>query len=121
MAQDPEEILDRDLRYVWHPWRPATDSPGLVLDRGDGYYVWDIEGRRYLDGISSALNATCGHRHPVLRAAIDRQLDRLCHVDLSVAAHEPAGLLAERIAGLMPAGLHRTLFVNRSEEHTSEL
>ena len=117
MRPDRDETVARDARHVWHPWSPAVPVvPRVLLDRGDGYHVWDIDGRRYIDGISSALNVTCGHRHPVLRQAIADQLDRLCHVDLSVSGHEPAALLAERIAGLMPDGLDRTLFVNSGSE-----
>ncbi|HET6215311.1 MAG TPA: aminotransferase class III-fold pyridoxal phosphate-dependent enzyme [Micromonosporaceae bacterium] len=117
MGPDEREAVRRDGRHVWHPWSAATPNGSRVLlARGDGYHVWDLDGRRYLDGISSALNATCGHRHPALRDAVTRQMDLLCHMDLSVGGHEPSGLLAERIAGLMPDGLDRTLFVNSGSE-----
>jgi adenosylmethionine-8-amino-7-oxononanoate aminotransferase len=116
MTPQPNTAPHRDERFVWHPWSAAATRPRVVLARGDGYHVWDIEGRRYIDGVSSALNVSCGHRHPALREAVAAQLDRLCHVDLSVAGHEPAALLAERMAGLMPAGLCRTLFVNSGSE-----
>ncbi len=113
----PDDAVRRDHRYVWHPWSPAA-PPGsrMLLARGEGYHVWDVHGRRYIDGIASALNASVGHRHPVLRAAVAEQVDRLCHMDLSVGGHEPSGLLAERIAGLMPAALDRTMFVNSGSE-----
>ncbi|HZM75519.1 MAG TPA: aminotransferase class III-fold pyridoxal phosphate-dependent enzyme [Candidatus Limnocylindrales bacterium] len=112
-------VADRDDRHVWHPWSQAMPAASrILLARGSGHHVWDVHGKRYLDGISSALNASLGHAHPVLREAIARQLDRLSHVDLSVGGHEPSGLLAERIAGLMPDGLDRTLFVNSGSEAT---
>jgi adenosylmethionine-8-amino-7-oxononanoate aminotransferase len=87
-----------------------------MLSHGEGYRVWDIDGKEYIDGIGSALSATCGYGHPEVLRAISAQLSRLHHFDLSVASHEPAGLLAERIASYLPEALSRTLFVNSGSE-----
>lgn len=108
-------VRRRDRRYVWHPWSPLTaDRARLTLSHGDGYRVWDIDGKEYVD--ASSLNATCGYGHPALAAAVGRQLLRLHGTDLSVASHEPAGLLAERLARFLPDGLSKTLFVNSGSE-----
>ncbi|WP_077935952.1 MULTISPECIES: aspartate aminotransferase family protein [unclassified Micromonospora] len=87
-----------------------------MLSRGAGYLLWDVDGREYIDGTSSALSASCGHGHPYIRRAVEAQLARLPHYDLSTGSHEPSGLLAERLAGLMPAALSHTLFVNSGSE-----
>jgi adenosylmethionine-8-amino-7-oxononanoate aminotransferase len=94
----------------------SADRSELLLVRGEGYRVWDAEGREYLDASSAALHAVCGYAHPVLTEAVSRQLSRLHHFDLSRASHEPAGLLAERLASHLPAGLSKTLFVNSGSE-----
>ncbi len=65
---------------------------------------------------ASGLNATCGYRHPDVLRAVRDQLARLYHVDLSVASHEPVGLLAERLSSYLPEMLSKTLFVNCGSE-----
>ncbi|MFI5571330.1 aspartate aminotransferase family protein [Streptomyces sp. NPDC051740] len=112
---DTEAVRARDRRHVWHTWTPlAADRSALTLSHGSGHHVWDIDGRVYLD--ASALNSTCGYAHPDVLRAIVEQASRLHHFDLSVAGHEPAGLLAERLAGQLPPGMDKTLFVNSGSE-----
>lgn len=111
----PDEARARDRRHVWHTWSPlAADRSALTLSHGSGYRVWDIDGREYLD--ASALNSTCGYAHPLVQQAISAQAARLHQVDLSLAANLPAGLLAERLASYLPAGMAKTLFVNSGSE-----
>lgn len=114
-APDTSAVRARDRRHVWHTWTPlSADRSALTLSHGFGHHVWDIDGRAYLD--ASALNSTCGYAHPDVLRAITRQASRLHHFDLSVAGHEPAGLLAERLAGHLPPGMDKTLFVNSGSE-----
>lgn len=109
------EIRERDRRHVWHTWSPlSADRSALTLSHGSGYRVWDIDGREYID--ASALNSTCGYAHPHVQQAISAQAARLHHFDLSLAANVPAGLLAERLASYLPAGMTKTLFVNSGSE-----
>lgn len=109
------QARERDRRYVWHPWSPLTaDRTQLMIARGEGYRVWDVEGNEYID--ASSLNSICGYAHPDLVAAVNRQLLRLHGLDISVASHELAGLLAERLASYLPADLSRTLLVNSGSE-----
>ncbi|MEU2085513.1 aminotransferase class III-fold pyridoxal phosphate-dependent enzyme [Streptomyces albus] len=117
---DTDRARERDRRHLWHPWssvrQPADDRPILVA--GEGCRVRDVTGARYLDAMASAMNSSCGYAHPALLEAARRQLELLPHFDLSAASHLPAGLAAERIAGLLPAGLERTFFVNSGSEAT---
>ncbi len=106
---------ERDRRHVWHTWSPLTaDRASLMLSHGRGHRVWDVDGREYLD--ASALNSTCGYAHPDVVRAVAEQASRLHHFDLSIAATEPTGLLAERLAGFLPPTMPRTLFVNSGSE-----
>ncbi|GJF30416.1 adenosylmethionine-8-amino-7-oxononanoate aminotransferase [Kitasatospora sp. NE20-6] len=110
-----EAARARDRRHVWHTWSPlSADRSALTLTHGSGHRVWDIDGRGYVD--ASALNSTCGYGHPEVLRAIAGQAARLHHADLSVAGHEPAGLLAERLSAHLPPGLSKTLFVNSGSE-----
>ncbi|MFI9556340.1 aminotransferase class III-fold pyridoxal phosphate-dependent enzyme [Nonomuraea endophytica] len=110
-------MRERDRRHVWHTWTPLReDRAQAMFSHGEGYRVWDVDGKEYIDATSCALSAVCGYRHPELDAAVERQLRRLHHFDLSAGSHEPAGLLAERIASYLPDGLSRTLFVNSGSE-----
>ncbi|MFD9811792.1 aspartate aminotransferase family protein [Streptomyces sp. NPDC059080] len=117
---DEERTRERDRRHVWHPWSPVRKSgaDGPVLVSGEGYRVRDTTGRGYLDAMASAMNSSCGYAHPALLAAAGKQLALLPHFDLSVGSHLPVGRVAERLAGLLPKGLERTLFVNSGSEAT---
>jgi len=110
-----EQARIRDDRYVWHPWSPVGASNGrLMAARASGHRLWDISGTEYID--ASSLNLTCGYGHAAVIEAASRQLGVLHGVDLSVHDQEMAGLLAERLAGHLPAGLSRILFSNSGSE-----
>ncbi|RKN44892.1 aspartate aminotransferase family protein [Streptomyces hoynatensis] len=114
-APDPDTVRARDRRHVWHTWSPlSADRSRLTLARGRGYRVWDIDGREYIDAAS--LNTVCGYAHPHVAEAVGRQLGRLHQFDLSLASHEPAGLLAERLSSYLPEQFAKTLFVNSGSE-----
>lgn len=113
----PTEHLDRDTRYLWHPWSPKRVTPETVVAvAGDGCEVVDIHGRRYLDAKSSGLNATLGYGcRPVIEAA-GRQLSTLMTYDLGEGASLPSALLAERIAHLAGPHLTRTFLCGSGSE-----
>lgn len=108
-----------DLAHVWHPFTPQdaweAEGPPLIIDRADGVYLIDTEGRRYLDGVSSLWTNVHGHRHPRIDQAIRDQLDRVAHSTLLGLSSTPAIRLAQRLAALTEAhlpgaGLTRTFY-----------
>jgi adenosylmethionine-8-amino-7-oxononanoate aminotransferase len=107
------ELLERDRRHVWHPFTQhsvwADDDP-LVIDRAEGAYLVDADGRRYLDGVSSLWVTVHGHREPRIDEAIRRQLDRLDHATFLGSTHEPGIRLAEALLATAPAGLTRVFY-----------
>lgn len=108
-------VAERDRRHVWHTWTPVEeDRTELMFDHGQGYRVWDVEGREYLE--ACALNSTCGYAHPRIVRAIAEQAGRLHHTDISLGSHPLAGELTERIAGYLPGHPSRTLLVNSGSE-----
>jgi adenosylmethionine-8-amino-7-oxononanoate aminotransferase len=110
-----DELIRRDLAHIWHPCSQMKDYvdghiPLIPLKRGEGVYLEDFEGQRYLDGISSWWVNLFGHAHPYINERIKAQLESLEHVIFAGFTHEPAISLAERITALAPAGLSRVFF-----------
>ena len=75
-----DDLRHWDRTLVWHAFTQMAEYEPLILGRGEGCYVFDIDGRRYLDGTSSLWCNVHGHRHPRIDAAIREQLDRVAHV-----------------------------------------
>jgi adenosylmethionine-8-amino-7-oxononanoate aminotransferase len=110
---DRETLVAWDKAHLWHPFtaqRDWHDADPLILTHGEGVYLHDDRGRRYLDGVSSLWCNVHGHRHPSLDAAIRDQLDRVAHTTLLGASHPPAIELARRLVEVAPAGLTRVFF-----------
>lgn len=102
---------ERDLRVLWHPCTQMKDHeawPPLPIKRGEGVWLEDYDGNRYLDAISSWWVNLFGHAHPYINAALRAQLERLEHVLLAGFTHEPAIRLAERLTAL--SGLTRCFY-----------
>ena len=110
-----EQLAARDLRVLWHPCTQMHDHerlPMVPIARGDGAWLIDHDGNRYLDAISSWWVNLFGHGHPRIRAAITRQLEQLEHVILAGFTHEPAVQLAEGLLRLAPPGLARVFYAD---------
>ncbi|MGH8129397.1 MAG: adenosylmethionine--8-amino-7-oxononanoate transaminase [Steroidobacteraceae bacterium] len=108
-------IAARDLAVVWHPCTQMQDHerlPLIPIARGEGVWLHDFEGRRYLDGISSWWVNLFGHANPRINAAVREQLERLEHVLLAGFTHEPVLQLSERLIRLLPAGLVRCFYAD---------
>jgi adenosylmethionine-8-amino-7-oxononanoate aminotransferase len=111
------EAWDRD--HVWHPFTPTPPArsagftegePALIIERAEGCFLIDLEGRRYIDGVSSLWCNVHGHRVPELDAALREQLDRIAHSTLLGLANVPAIRLARKLAEIAPPGLDRVFF-----------
>lgn len=106
----PEQLRDWDRRLVWHAFTQMAEYEPLILVRGEGCRVVDLEGNEYLDGTSSLWCNVHGHRHPRLDAAIRRQLDEVAHVTLLGASNPTTIRLAKRLVDLVPPGLEHVFF-----------
>src|SRR5215203_3681235 len=103
--------LDRD--FVWHPFTQQqgwSEEEPLVIERGEGSYLYDTEGRRYLDGTAALWCNVHGHRHPTIDAAVREQLDRVAHTTMLGLTHPGASELAARLVELAPPGLSRVFY-----------
>ena len=102
-----DDLLSRTRAAVWHPctqMKQLEAAPPLAIARGDGAWLIDPDGRRYLDAISSWWVNLFGHCNPRINAAIIDQLGRIEHVMLAGATHEPVVELSERLAALTGLG-----------------
>ena len=110
---NPEELAAWDHAYLWHPFTQMQEwlaEPPLIIAEGEGNYLIDVHGRRYLDGVSSLWCNVHGHRHPDLDAALRRQIDRVAHTTLLGLGSEPAIVLAKRLVELLPPNLTRVFY-----------
>jgi adenosylmethionine-8-amino-7-oxononanoate aminotransferase len=90
-----------------HEWE---QEPPLIIERGEGPYLLDLEGRRYLDGVSSIWVNLHGHRHPALDRALRQQLAKIAHSTMLGLSNPPAIELARELVRLAPKGLTRVFY-----------
>ncbi|MDD5385267.1 MAG: adenosylmethionine--8-amino-7-oxononanoate transaminase [Gallionella sp.] len=101
-------LLSRSLSAVWHPcsqMKHYESFPLVPIARGQGAWLYDYDGKRYLDAVSSWWVNLFGHCNPRINAALRDQLETLEHVMLAGFTHEPVVQLSERLRGLAPTGL----------------
>lgn len=107
------DLIAKDRQHLWHPFtqqRSWCEEEPLVIDRAEGTNLYDADGNVYIDGVSSLWCNVHGHRHPMIDAAIERQLGRVSHSTLLGLTHEPAIELAQRLAAIAPSGLTRVFY-----------
>jgi adenosylmethionine-8-amino-7-oxononanoate aminotransferase len=110
---DPATLAAWDHRYLWHPFTQMADwlaEEPLVIAEAEGTTLVDVQGRRYLDGVSSLWCNVHGHRHPALDAALRAQLDRVAHTTLLGLANVPSIELGRALVGVAPPGLTRVFY-----------
>ncbi|MFB6262423.1 MAG: adenosylmethionine--8-amino-7-oxononanoate transaminase [Bradymonadaceae bacterium] len=110
---DPETLEEWDDEYLWHPFTPHSvyrDEDPLTVVGGDGHYLIDAEGRRYLDGVSSIWCNPFGHRREEIDEAIRDQLDRIAHSTLLGHANDRAVELAKRLVEVAPEDSSKAFF-----------
>ena len=112
---DNEAWLRRSLASVWHPCTQMKQHewlPLIPIARAQGVWLYDFDGRRYLDAIGSWWVNLFGHGHPHIKARIAAQLDRLEHVLLAGFTHAPVVELSERLASLAPGDLGHCFYAS---------
>lgn len=100
-------LLNRSLTYVWHPCTQMKHHeryPLVPIARGEGVWLYDADGKRYLDAVSSWWVNIFGHNNTTIKNAIKTQLDTLEHVMLAGFTHEPVVALSEKLAQLTGLG-----------------
>ncbi|MCW1926969.1 adenosylmethionine--8-amino-7-oxononanoate transaminase [Bhargavaea beijingensis] len=109
------DLQKRDLKHVWHPCSQMKDYeefPPIVIKSGKGIYLYDENGKEYIDAVSSWWVNLFGHANERISAALAEQAGRLEHVIFANFTHEPAVLLAEKLVEFTPEGLSKAFFAD---------
>ncbi|MBJ7354487.1 MAG: adenosylmethionine--8-amino-7-oxononanoate transaminase [Thermoleophilaceae bacterium] len=107
------DLAELDRRYIWHPFTQqqgwlSEDAP--IIRSAKGTNLFDVEGRGYIDGVSSLWCNVHGHQHPKIDRAVRDQLGRVSHTTMLGLSHEPAIRLAERLVEIAPERLTRVFY-----------
>ena len=111
--RDREKLVEWDKNYLWHPFTQMQDwllEDPVIIERGEGVYLIDIDGNQYLDGIASMWTNIHGHNHPELNTALKTQLDRIAHSTLLGYSNVPAIKLAKKLVEITPQGLNKVFY-----------
>ena len=113
MTLSPDRLKQLDHTYLWHPFTQMQEWMGedpCIIGEGDGHYLIDVQGRKYLDGVSSLWCNVHGHRKKELDDAIRSQLDRIAHSTFLGLSHVPGIQLAHQLIGIAPKGMRRVFY-----------
>jgi len=108
-----DRLLEDDRRFVWHPFtqmKDWMDEKPLVVERAEGVELIDVDGNRYLDGVSSLWTNVHGHGVPEIDDAVRAQLDRVAHTTLLGLSNVPSIELARELVTLSPSSLTRVFY-----------
>jgi adenosylmethionine---8-amino-7-oxononanoate aminotransferase len=115
-----KRLSRKDKKYLWHPFTQqqewVADKDITIITKGKGTYLYDAEGKKYLDGVSSLWCNVHGHQVPEIDRAIEKQLKKIAHSTMLGASNEPAILLAEKLVKLAPKGLARVFYSDSGSE-----
>ncbi len=113
MNWDPKLLESWDKEYFWHPFtqmKVYREEENLIFERGEGVYLYDIYGRKFIDAISSLWCNVHGHNHPKLNQALIEQLKKVAHTTTLGSSNVPATLLAKRLVDIAPKGLTKVFY-----------
>ncbi len=113
MEQNHEKLVAWDHSYLWHPFTQMqgfSQEELLIIERGEGMFLFDHNGKRYLDGVSSLWTNVHGHQRQELDNAIKDQLGKIAHCTMLGLANIPVINLAKRLIEITPPGLSKVFF-----------
>lgn len=110
---DAEKLMKIDRDHIWHPFTQMADwvrEEQIIIERAEGNYLIDVQGRRFFDGVSSLWVNLFGHRRREIDEKIREQLSRVAHSTFLGLTHVPAIELTEKLMGFLPQGLSRVFY-----------
>ena len=113
MNQITKRLTELDKKHLWHPFTQMKDwlaVEPVVIESGEGFYLIDTEGRRYIDGVSSLWCNVHGHRVKKIDDAIKNQLDKIAHSSLLGLAQTKSIELAEKLIAIAPKDLKKVFY-----------
>ncbi|WP_457641213.1 adenosylmethionine--8-amino-7-oxononanoate transaminase [Persephonella sp.] len=106
-------LEDWDKEYFWHPFtqmKVYREEENVIIERGEGVYVYDIFGNKYLDGVASLWCNVHGHNHPKLNQALIEQLQKVAHFTTLGASNVPAVVFAKNLVDITPPKLTKVFY-----------
>ncbi|MCA6072306.1 MAG: adenosylmethionine--8-amino-7-oxononanoate transaminase [Endomicrobium sp.] len=109
-------LIRSDKNNIWHPFTQMADwlnndpSVPLIIDKAKGSYLYDVDGKKYLDGGASLWVNLLGHRNKKIDKAIKRQIDKVSHSTFLGLTHVPAIKLAEKLLEILPSNLKKIFY-----------
>ncbi|MCS5603947.1 MAG: aminotransferase class III-fold pyridoxal phosphate-dependent enzyme, partial [Alphaproteobacteria bacterium] len=120
MPLQPNSPEARDVAYLVHPYtnfRANEEHGPMIIERGDGVYVWDNNGKQYIEGMAGLWSTSLGFQHKRLVAAATKQLETLPYYhQFGQRSHLPGIDLAEKLMGLAPSSVSKVFFNNSGSE-----
>ncbi len=110
---NPETLERWDKEYFWHPFtqmKVYREEDNLIFERGEGVYLYDIKGNKYIDAISSLWCNVHGHNHPRLNNALLKQVCKVAHTTTLGSSNVPAIVLAKRLVDITPPCLTKVFY-----------
>lgn len=113
-----ERLIELSKKRLWLPFTQMKDydRDPLVIERGEGVYIWDTKGNRYYDAFSSVWLNVHGHRKAQIDDAIREQLEKIAHSTLLGMTNVPATELADKLVSIAPEGLTRVFYSDSGAE-----
>ncbi|MBA2871441.1 adenosylmethionine-8-amino-7-oxononanoate aminotransferase [Anoxybacillus calidus] len=113
MKYSYEQLEQFDKQYVWHPFtqmKAYVEEKPLIIERGKGSYLYDVDGNRYLDGYASLWVNVHGHNDPELNEALHEQIEKISHSTLLGSANVPSILLAKKLVEIWGGNLSKVFY-----------
>src|SRR5262245_41849392 len=108
------DLISKQKEYIWPCASQYYEQP-LVLSHGEGMYVWDSEGNRYLDCFGGVLTTSVGHARPEVVKAVSEQVAKIAHTS-TLYLNEQTVNLSEKLAQITPGRLQKSFFTNSGTE-----
>ncbi|MDR0800693.1 MAG: adenosylmethionine--8-amino-7-oxononanoate transaminase [Endomicrobium sp.] len=109
-------LVNSDKSNIWHPFTQMADwlsddphSP-LIIDKAKGSYLYDVDGKKYLDGVSSLWVTLLGHRNSKIDRAVKKQIDKVSHTTFLGLTHKPAIELSKKLLKILPDNLKKVFY-----------
>ncbi len=116
---EKDNLVKWDKEYFWHPFtqmKVYREEENVIVERGEGNYIYDIYGNKYLDGVSSLWCNVHGHNHPKLNQAICQQVSKIAHFTTLGSSNIPAILLAKKLVEITPKSLNKVFYSEDGSE-----
>ncbi len=113
MEYSYQELKKWDFDYIWHPFTQMAEYKAkdpIIIEKGEGSHLIDVNGKKYIDGVSSLWVNVHGHNNPKINAAIIEQLKKIAHSTMLGIANVPAILLAKKLVEITPDNLTKVFY-----------